>query len=98
MEVCTQTGQGATTLETPMPMAWSSQKVTGGKRTIEKMETSEDEEELEKEKDDHLLIVFTTIVVISMSSQEQNIETTSDVVKSGGAPTYSYPSTTKFQC
>lgn len=58
MEVCTQIGQGATTLEIPMPMAWSPQKVGSGKRTIEEMETFEDEEEFDKEKDDHLQAVL----------------------------------------
>jgi hypothetical protein len=86
MEVCTQIGQAATTLEIPMPMVWSPRKVGSGKRTIEEMETSEDEEEFDKEKDDHFPTVLTTIVVISMSSQEQNIETTSDVAKSVGVP------------
>jgi hypothetical protein len=76
MEVCTQTGQGATTLEIPMPMAWSPWKVGGGKRTIEEMETSKSKEEFEKENDDHFLAMMTTIVVISMSSRKQNIETT----------------------
>jgi hypothetical protein len=86
MEVCTQIGQGATTLEIPMPMAWSPRKVGGGERTIKEMETSEDEKKLDKEKDGHLPTVLTTIVVISMSSREQHIETTSDVAKSGGLP------------
>ncbi len=41
---------------------------------------------LRKKKDDHLPAVLTTIVITSMSSRGQNIETTSDVAKSGGVP------------
>lgn len=50
MEVCTQIGQGATTLEIPMPMAWSPRKVGGGERTIKEMETSKMNKNLTKKR------------------------------------------------